>query len=210
MATKNPSKTATKKSDQRTITAAARKPPQSALSKLKLITVPAELGKAIDAIARKSKAIDADIQLAAMSAICHCEKHGDTTFINRLYLALGKGARKRALADWLLNFGRVSVNVDKATNKEQPFSYDKSKRTHAEEAAQTPWYDFAPEGTVEEMFDVRAALHRIIQKASKAGEVNDPELLGRLREIDDHVSAGLNVTPTGPAAAEQAAAAAIH
>lgn len=167
----------------------------------KLITDKAELTKAIDSIATRGKKLDADVQLAGLSALNHLDKHGDTAFVNRLYLALAKGARRRALAEWFMAYGKVSPNANNETKKEQPFAYDKSKVTDLEGASIDPWYDFAPEPTVEAMFDLRKALHQMLNRASKAADVNDPELLGRLRELDTQLQAGHEVGPVEHAAA---------
>lgn len=169
----------------------------------KLITDKSALTKAIDSIANRAKKLDNDVQLAGLSAIAHLDKHGDVTFVNRLYLALGKGTRRRALAEWFMAFAKVTPNQNADTKRDQPFAYDKSKTTRLDGATLEPWFDFAPEPAVDQLFDVRAALHRIVQRASKAPSVNDTELLGRLREIDAHVAAGQTIGPVEEHAEQQ-------
>ena len=56
----------------------------------------AALTKYIDSIASKGKKLDGEIQVSALSAAHHFAQHGDVTYINRLFLALGKGARHAA------------------------------------------------------------------------------------------------------------------
>lgn len=185
MATQNNGKTAAKKNPT------ATKPAAPKVQKIVLLDVKG-MDLAIKSIATRAKKLDSDVQIVALSAIDHLDKHGDTTFVNRLYLCMGKGARKSALAQWFMAHGKVSANVGD-NKREQPFSYDKEKKTNMDAAKATPWYDFAPEPEVDEMFDITAALHRLVQRAAKSDKVNDAALLGRLMEIDEQVTAGHTV-----------------
>lgn len=129
-----------------------------------IITDVAKLNKAIDSIAARGKKLDMDIQVAGLSAVAHVEKTGDIGPVNRLYLALGKGARKSALVAWLLAYAKVSANAGE-DKKDKPFVYAKDKVTQLEEADANPWFEFKPEPDPDEVFDLQAAVVALIKKA---------------------------------------------
>lgn len=130
-----------------------------------IITDIAKLNKAIDSIASRGKKLDADIQVAGLSAIAHVEKTGDIGPVNRLYLALGKGARKSALVAWLLAYAKVNANAGE-DKKDKPFVYARDKVTQLEEADANPWFEFKPEPDPDEVFDLQAAVASLIKRAS--------------------------------------------
>ncbi len=132
---------------------------------MKLITDKAELVKLIDSIKGRGARLDADIQLAGLSCLDHLAKHGDIGQINRLYLALGKGARKAALTSWLLAYGGVVANTEK-DKADKPFIYTKDKETNVQAASQDPWYDHKPDQAPDEVFDLAKALEAIVKKAA--------------------------------------------
>lgn len=154
-----------------------------------LIVGAAAIGVLIGAIAKAGKKLDLDIQRAALSTLNHASEHGDVTLINKLYLCMPQGSRKRALAEYLMAFGNVLANTNRSEAREAPFVYTKDKKFDVTLAAATMWYDFAPEPEVADMFDVRAALHSVIQRAKKASEqgtkISDLDLYARLQQIDD-------------------------
>ena len=143
----------------------------------------AAIEKAIDSIAKAGKKLDGDIQAAAVGCINHIEACGDVRLFNRLFLAMPKGARKGALTQWALAFGKVEANTGD-NKKEAPFIYAKDKATDLAGAIGNPWYDFAPEKAPDEMFDVRKALTALLNRAGKANNVNDTDLLAKLRQLE--------------------------
>lgn len=150
---------------------------------MKLLTK-AELPKAIESITKRGRLLDNDIHIAACSAIAIKGEHGDTMFINRLYLALPKGTRAAALTNWLLQYGGVIAN-DGTTGKpktEQPFLHTKDKKADLEAGMADPWYDHKPDPKPDEVFDVMAAVMAIIKKA-KGKELVHGELLSALGAI---------------------------
>lgn len=151
----------------------------------KLIDGAKAIEAAITSISNRGKKLDNDVQIVGLSVLAHADKHGDITLINRLYNCMPAGSRRRALAEWLMAFGKVSANADRSTLREAPFVYDKAKKTDLQGAAQEPWFTFAPEGAPADMFDVSRALHGLIARAKKAQQVNDIELLARLQQLDD-------------------------
>lgn len=144
---------------------------------MNLITDKALLVKLIESIATRGKKLDSDIQLAGLSCLDHLAKHGDIGQINRLYLALGKGARKAALSSWLLSHGALVANTEK-DKADKPFIYTKDKATNVQAASQDPWYDHKPDAAPDEVFDLQKALEAIIKKAAGKELVHGELLTG--------------------------------
>lgn len=134
-------------------------------------------------IAADSVMLDALIQETGLGCLNHVQEHGDVTLVNRLYSSLGRGHRKAALAEWLMQFGKVSANADSKTKKELPFLYDKAKTTNLVGAAETPWFEFKPEQTPDQLCDIAKLVAAIIAKASKAQTVSHPEALAALKVL---------------------------
>lgn len=145
----------------------------------------AEINKAIDGIAKSGAKLDKAIQDTGVAVLEHFAEHKDTGLVNRLYLALPKGARKAALAAWLLKFCAVVPNTDTKTKGEQPFVYAKDKTTDALAAAQSPWYDYKPEKAVDEMFDLQKAVRGLLTKLAKSAKVEhaNAEALAALKTL---------------------------
>lgn len=102
-----------------------------------------EIKKAIDAIARTGKKLDADIHTAAVSCLNHAEQHGDVTLCTRLVNAMPKSSRRKALVVWFVKFGPLAFN-----EKEKAFKVAKGKEVKQydiEAAAETPFFDLTAE-----------------------------------------------------------------
>lgn len=142
----------------------------------------AALDKAISSIAKRAATLDADIQQAGLSCLKHLADHGDVGFVNRLYLALGKGNRKAALSSWFLAYGQLVANTGD-NKKEMPFKYTKDKEaTDLQGAAIDPWFDHKPDADPDQVFDVRKALEGIIKKAAGKKLVHG-ELISSLQSL---------------------------
>ena len=144
----------------------------------------AEINKAIASIKTAGAKLDKMIQETGVAVLEHFAEHKDTGVVNRLYLALPKGARSTAMASWLLAYGALEPNTDKATKAEQPFRYAKDKITNAQFASLDMWYDHKPEKAVDEVFDLQKAVRSILAKAGKApklahGDVNTLKALAK-------------------------------
>lgn len=162
--------------------------------KTALIVGASNISKEIGLIKNAGAKLDERIQTAGLSVISHAHQHGDISVVNQLFLALPKGARGKALAEWLLAFGNVQKNMDKASAKLAPFSYAKDRTAKGGEelakvmtaAADTPWYKFAPEPKVVDMFDFGAALKSLMARAeaaeAKGQKIEGAELLGKIRK----------------------------
>ena len=154
---------------------------------MKLFEGAAAINKEIGLIKTAGKKLDDRIQVAGVSVIQHCGLHNDVTVVNNLFLAMPAGARKKALAEWLLKFGNVAANTDKASSKTAPFVYAKDKQANVEGAIAEPWYDFAPEPAVATMFDFQAMLASLLKKAEKAEQqglkIEGAEALAAVRKL---------------------------
>lgn len=154
---------------------------------MKLFEGAAAINKEIGLIKNAGKKLDERIQVAGVSVIAHCGQHNDVTVVNNLFLAMPAGARKKALAEWLLKFGNVAANTDKASSKTAPFVYAKDKQANVEGAIAEPWYDFAPEPAVATMFDFQAMLASLLKKAEKAEQqglkIEGAEALAAVRKL---------------------------
>lgn len=135
------------------------------------LSSPAGISKFIDGIAKRGASLDKDIQTAGVAVLAHLSQHNDVRLVNRLYLALGKGARHAALTSWLLAYGAVDANTDKATKADSPFVFAKDKTTNAQGAAQDPWYSHKPSKAPDTVLDLQAAVRAILKKASKASAI---------------------------------------
>lgn len=108
----------------------------------------AQIDKAIKSIATRGANLDKDIHAAAVSTLAHIEAHGDVILANRLMQAMPKSGRRAALQTWMLAFGRLVLNDDKATKKEMPLKYSKAAVSNVLKAQETPFWEFTKEVTV--------------------------------------------------------------
>lgn len=140
------------------------------------------LDAAIKQITTMGKRYDALVHVAACSAVDHHAKTGDVGFMNRLYLALGKGTRKAALSSWFLTHGGVVANTE-GNKKEMPFKHSKDKTANVEAGMADPWYDHKPDADPDTVFDLALALEKVL-KSCKDKTLIHPELV-------THIQAGL-------------------
>lgn len=130
----------------------------------------AEIEKAIASVANRGKKLDADIQKAGLSILNHIQANGEVSLANKLWHALPKGARRNALVEWFLKYGKISVNTNKEQAKEFPLVFRKDGKTDISGAQAQPWYDCKPEKAPIEEFDFSAALARMIKQIKAATE----------------------------------------
>lgn len=135
------------------------------------------ISKAIENIAASGKKLDAAIQACAVDVLEHFQVHRDTGLVNRLFLAMPKGSRGLALADWLLKFVAVKVNTNKDTKAEQPFVFDAAKvdammgEHNLATATSTLWYDLKKEKKLDEVFDVQTAFKAMLRHIERSAKV---------------------------------------
>lgn len=128
----------------------------------------AALNKEIAAIKVAGAKLDARIQTAAVGVLEHFAQYHDNGLVNRLYHAMPAGSRKAALTSWLLTHCAVSANTDKKTKQEQPFVYDRNKKTDPEAGEADQWYSHKPDKAPAEVYDLQKAVRALLAKASKA------------------------------------------
>lgn len=157
-----------------------------------LIKNTGELMKSIDAWGKRGKKWLVEGQHLAMSALSILAETGDIMPANRLYLAMPKGSKTGAMAEWLLAFGSLQPNTDSQNAKTKPFLHAKDKACDLVGGAKKPWYEFQPEPTIVDVFDAQAetlkALKGILAKASKAQSVSHGEVLERLTALCDELA----------------------
>lgn len=135
------------------------------------------INKSIASIKATGTKLDELIQSTALDVLEHFQQHRDTGLVNRLYLALPRGSRGTALAQWLLKFVAVKVNTSADTKKEQPFVFDASKvaAMMAEDtltrAAAVKWFDLKPEKALDEVFDVQTMFKAMLRKIEHSAKV---------------------------------------
>lgn len=138
-----------------------------------------ELNKAIAKIKTAGKKLDDTIQMVGMSCLQYAEEHGQVTPASDLFKALPKGARRNALAEWMVAYGKITVKTtteiaawaaEKGKGKEEApvFNYAKDKKTDLAEAEAKPWYEFRPERPVQEVFDAQQAAQALLKRIQKA------------------------------------------
>lgn len=140
-----------------------------------IITDRASIVKAIASIASRGKKLDDSIQQTGLSVLAHIEEHGNVELASKLYDALPKGARRLALAEWMLAHGKLRPLNPKAKD-DQPalkaglhFGYDRAKETNLEAAAAKPWHEFKQEKSVSDAFNVQDKALRMVLEAAKNG-----------------------------------------
>lgn len=142
-----------------------------------------EINKAIDTIKTNGAALDALIQETGVSVLEHFAANKDNAVVNRLYLALPNGARKTAMASWLLAYGALRANTDQANKKTSPFVLDRSKETRPEAAAVDMWYNHKPDAAPDQVFDLQKAIRQVLAKAAKGATTATPEQLKALAKV---------------------------
>lgn len=139
---------------------------------MKILTIAADITKAIKSIQTRGGKLDADIHAAGVAVLKHANAHGDTTLADALVNAMPKGSRKLALVEWMLAFGTMRV-LDNATEKEaiqagRHFAQTKDKVYNEADAIATPWTDYRKEPAVSLAFDAQAAVQALIARLNKA------------------------------------------
>lgn len=123
---------------------------------------------AIQNINIAGKGLDDAVQSVGLDVLAHVEAHGEVSLAIKLLRALPKGARAKALADWFMRFGKISVNTDRKAAKSLPLLYCKTGSTNLEGAAATPWYKCKQDKPLAEEFDFAGRLAALIKAAQAA------------------------------------------
>lgn len=149
-----------------------------------------ELNKRIDAWAKRGSAWTKEGQALGLLALGRLSEHGDIGPVNRLFNAMPKGTKSSAMASWLLAYGALQANTDKATKADKPFVFDREKQTDTAGASADPWFDHKPEPAPDEIFDLQKALASVLKKAAKSTNLVHAELLEGIRAlVGDEIAA---------------------
>lgn len=140
-----------------------------AAPKVEAITDFKKLDAHISATQKAHQKVDGAWQVAAFSAITAFAEHGNVFYINKVYGALGKGARHKAMTEYFLAFGGVKAN-DGENKKQTPFIKDADKKPNLAEASVTMWYDMAPSKAPDEVVDYLALIMKVANRSPKEGQ----------------------------------------
>ena len=138
------------------------------------------LNKAIDSIKKRGANLDRDIQVAGLSALQLIEDHSDIMAAEQLVAAMPKSARKHALVEWVLAYGKVrklsreNPADAEALAKGRVFAFDRARKTDIEGACEKPWYEFKPERPLAEAFDAQAAVMSLMNRINNAANKHIP------------------------------------
>lgn len=165
----------------------------------------AEINRASDTIADKGAKLDDFIQYTALSVLNHVDLHGDVTVANKLFASMPKGSRKTALADFLVKYGKMSVETDRNKAKVNPFAYDKSKATNIEAARAKPWYEHKKEPEPIDSLDVHAMIAMLVKRIER-----DEAKGGKIEGDNVTLLTDLKLLAARPVAAAQPAPATVQ
>lgn len=124
--------------------------------------------------------LDTNIQVAGLSALQLIEDHSDIMAAEQLVEAMPRSARKHALVEWMLAYGKVrklsKENPDDidAIAKGRVFAFDRKRKTDIDGACEKPWYEFKPERPLAEAFDAQAAAMSLMNRINNAANKNIP------------------------------------
>jgi len=124
-------------------------------------------------IQTRSRKVDADTQVWAVSAVAHVNTHGDIRPITAMFDGkLGTGLRQNALREFIETFAKVTYS-----EKGKCFVYDKTADGDTEAAQVNLWTDFKPEPPYQAMNEL-AMLQQLLKRMNKAdaakGDVVSP------------------------------------
>jgi len=132
--------------------------------KINLITGKANLIKAIGQVNVTGKALETLIHTVAVSVLAHIEQHREVSLANQLIDAVPVLARKNALRDWFVSFGKIKFDTETKL-----MAFNKTGKTDIVTATQNPFYTFVPEKEYQPM-DLLAAITVLVNRADKALE----------------------------------------
>lgn len=149
-----------------------------------LIIDSTKLDAAIIDVSKKAHALNDGIQLVAASAVYQAVLHGNTNHINAIIIAVGKGVRKTALAQWFLAYGPVVMETDKEKAATNPFRFSRDKLGELMEGAENiksitaeeadtyathvlghHWTEYKEPPLVPETFNVMDAVNKLLATA---------------------------------------------
>lgn len=191
-----------------TVTGKAKPVAAPTKARFVLIESEAKINAAIASIAKSGAKLDTLVHQAAVSCLKHIDVHHNVTVMTKLVDALPPSARKNAVRDWAIAFGKLGWD-----ETAKCFTYDKAKSTMLEEAMVMPYWKYKAEPEYVP-FDINKALSNVLAKAAAAMKHGDKlqpgtqDKLTVLRALVD--GRGVHIdTPAGDTLEPGAAAAAL-
>jgi hypothetical protein len=149
-----------------------------------LIIDSAKLDAAIIATGQKGQAFYDAVQLVLASSVYQAVLHGNTNHLNAAIVAVGKGARKTAIAQWVLAHAPVVMETDKEKATQNPFRFSREKLgelmegaaniksitaeeadTYATHVLGQHWTEYKEPPLVPEKWSVSEALNKLLATA---------------------------------------------
>lgn len=148
----------------------------TAVKPLELIASKADMEKAIASIQNRGLKLTQDIHLCAVSVLAHLAAHGDTTLVNRLLLAMPKSTRSKALRDWFLRFGKLTLNTDKESAKTMPLIYNKEGANDVKGAEAMPFWELTALESDKPLWSADVFLSSVVKRLeSGLKDCTDPD-----------------------------------
>lgn len=140
--------------------------------------------KSIVSIAGRGAKLGKDIHSTALACLYHVDKHGDYTLMNRLLLALPKSARRNALAQWAVKFGKLKKNEDKAAAKDAPLVFNREGKNDIAGATAMPFWEFknVSEGTQD--WDFGGYIANVTKTLQRHADAGNEDAKGMLAVIN--------------------------
>ena len=131
---------------------------------MKIIEKAKNVRDQISLIKTRSKQLDDQVHIIAVSCLYHAEQHGDVTLMQELIDSMGRSQRRSAVIAWAEAYGKFERN-----SKGKNVVFCRAKQTDLEGAKnESPW-DFSPEPAFRP-FDMEAELKKLLKRATKAAE----------------------------------------
>lgn len=169
----------------------------------KIITEAAKLDDAIVRVNKAANGLAGAIQAVLVGAAYQAIHGRNTNHLNALQLAVGKGVRKTAMAQWILAHAPVVLETDKEKQKESPYRFNAEKLekllpeaanaksitaeealAYAESIIGKDWTEHKEPPLVPEKWDAMAAIKKLIAQGQgyqkKGTKIDHADLLGKL------------------------------
>lgn len=154
--------------------------PKAFYGKVALLKDATSISKAIISVTSRGAKLDKDLHIIASSILMHIDQHGDITLANKLIEGMPKSARRNAMRDWMIAFGKVQWNEET-----KALSYAKGKVTLFDDSQLKPFFDFTPEKPYVP-FDnaaLKAGIASLLKKADNTEEKLDKATVDALRKL---------------------------
>jgi hypothetical protein len=130
-----------------------------------------KLNTAIKSIRDRGVKLDLDIHTAACSIVVHLSQHRDTQMVTRLWSAMPKSTRRKALCDWFEKFAPIAVDYNNGSVKLPAIDSEEWRTFVADidnvtdEACALPFWDMKPEKGAKDAVTLESIIKYIGRKA---------------------------------------------